>query len=65
MLLALIVGLPGRVGAARRLAVPAAGFIHIAVADLVPRPHRRLAVASQTLLILAGIGTIAGFRFGY
>jgi zinc and cadmium transporter len=50
------------------LAVSAASFIYIAVADLVPGLHRRTgarAVAGQTLLILAGIGTIAAFRFGH
>lgn len=50
------------------LAVSAASFIYIAVADLVPGLHRRTgarAVAVQTLLILAGIGTIALFRFGH
>ncbi|MCU0841742.1 MAG: ZIP family metal transporter [Thiobacillaceae bacterium] len=50
------------------LAVSAASFIYIAVADLVPGLHRRVgatAVACQTLLILAGIGTIALFRFGH
>jgi zinc and cadmium transporter len=49
------------------LAVSAASFIYIAVADLVPTLHRRSgarAFASQSLLILAGIGTIAFFRFG-
>ncbi|MDP2783418.1 MAG: ZIP family metal transporter [Sulfurimicrobium sp.] len=48
------------------LAISAASFIYIAVADLVPGLHRRTgarAVASQTLLILAGIGTIAFFHF--
>ncbi len=50
------------------LAVSAASVIYIAVADLVPSLHRRIgakALASQTLLILAGIGTIAFFRFGH
>ncbi|MEN6587337.1 MAG: ZIP family metal transporter [Sulfuricella sp.] len=50
------------------LAVSAASFIYIAVADLVPGLHRHTgagAVASQTLLILAGVGTIAFFRFGH
>lgn len=50
------------------LAVSAASFIYIAVADLVPGLHRRSglkAVLSQALLILAGIGTIALFRFGH
>ncbi len=50
------------------LAISAASFIYIAVADLVPGLHRRSglkAVLSQALLILAGIGTIALFRFGH
>ena len=50
------------------LAISAASFIYIAVADLVPGLHRRTgarAVISQTLLILAGIATIAFFRFGH
>lgn len=50
------------------LAISAASFIYIAVADLVPGLHRRTdlrAMAGQTLLILAGIGTIALFRFGH
>ncbi|MDP3483746.1 MAG: hypothetical protein Q8S05_10615 [Sulfuricella sp.] len=50
------------------LAISAASFIYIAVADLVPGRHRRTgakAVASQTLLILAGIGTITFFHFGH
>jgi len=50
------------------LAISAASFIYIAVADLVPGLHRRTgarAVVSQTLLILAGIATIAFFRFGH
>lgn len=48
------------------LALSAASFIYIAVADLVPGLHKRVglrAAASQTLLLLAGIGTIALFRF--
>jgi len=50
------------------LAVSAASFIYIAVADLVPSLHRRTgaeAVVKQAALILAGIGTIALFRFGH
>lgn len=50
------------------LAISAASFIYIAVADLVPSLHRRtgaMALVSQTLLILAGIATIAFFRFGH
>ncbi|MDP1831681.1 MAG: ZIP family metal transporter [Geothrix sp.] len=49
------------------LALSAASFIYIAVADLVPGLHRRTgakAVAGQTLLVLAGIATIALFRLG-
>lgn len=49
------------------LAISAASFIYIAVADLVPDLHHRTgakAVAAQTLLILAGIATIALFRYG-
>ena len=50
------------------LAVSAASFIYIAVADLVPGLHKRIglgATVSQVALILAGIGTIAFFRFGH
>lgn len=50
------------------LAASAASFIYIAVADLVPGLHRRTGAAAivvQTLLILAGIGTIALFRLGH
>lgn len=50
------------------LAISAASFIYIAIADLVPGLHRRSglkAMLSQGLLILAGIGTIALFRFGH
>lgn len=50
------------------LAVSAASFIYIAMADLVPTLHRRndgRAFAGQALLILAGIGTIALFRFAH
>ncbi|MBZ0096069.1 MAG: hypothetical protein K8H75_11980 [Sulfuricella sp.] len=46
----------------------AASFIYIAVADLMPGLHSRTGarvVASQTLLILAGVGTIAFFHFGH
>lgn len=44
------------------LALPAASFIYIALADLVPSLHRRIAPwqsAFQLALLLAGIGTIA------
>lgn len=50
------------------LSISAASFIYIAVADLVPGLHRHTgagAAAGQTLLILAGIATIAFFRFGH
>jgi zinc and cadmium transporter len=50
------------------LAISAASFIYIAIADLVPGLHRRTgarATVLQTLLILAGIGTIALFRFAH
>ncbi len=50
------------------LAISAASFIYIAVADLVPGLHRSTgarAVVTQTSLILAGIATIAFFRFGH
>jgi zinc and cadmium transporter len=68
--------LPGAViayfflGAAREavpfiLALSAASFIYIAIADLVPSLHRQSGLKSalaQFVLILAGIGTIAIFR---
>jgi zinc and cadmium transporter len=50
------------------LAISAASFIYIAVADLVPGLHRQTTLKSslgQVLLILAGIATIALFRFGH
>lgn len=50
------------------LAISAASFIYIAVADLVPGLHRHASLKSgitQVLLILAGIATIAWFRFGH
>jgi zinc and cadmium transporter len=50
------------------LAVSAASFIYIAIADLMPELHRKpglQAVFGQAALILAGIGTIAVFRFGH
>lgn len=50
------------------LAISAASFIYIAIADLVPGLHRRSGVKalfSQTLLLLAGIATISFFRFGH
>ena len=48
------------------LAVSAASFIYIATADLIPGLHRQLTLSAslrQFLLLLAGIGTIAFFRF--
>lgn len=48
------------------LAISAASFIYIALADLVPDTHKRLGIGTATrqiVLILLGIGTIACFRF--
>jgi zinc and cadmium transporter len=48
------------------LAISAASFIYIAIADLVPSMHRQIGLMSavqQLLLILAGIATIAYFQF--
>jgi zinc and cadmium transporter len=48
------------------LALSAASFIYIAMADLLPSLHQRLGLgtaARQIVLILLGIGTIAFFRF--
>jgi len=50
------------------LALSAASFIYIAAADLIPGLHRQTTVAAsalQLVLLLAGIGTIALFRFGH
>ncbi|HQS89350.1 ZIP family metal transporter, partial [Polaromonas sp.] len=50
------------------LAISAASFIYIAVADLVPSLHRHTALKSSLIqvgLILAGIATIAFFRIGH
>ena len=47
------------------LALSAASFIYIAIADLVPGLHRQVGlkpVITQLALILTGIGTIAAFR---
>lgn len=47
------------------LALSAASFIYIAIADLVPSLHRQAGLKSalrQIILVLAGIGTIAVFR---
>ena len=48
------------------LAISAASFIYIAIADLVPSMHRQIGLKSavqQLILILAGIATIAYFQF--
>jgi len=50
------------------LALSAASFIYIALADLIPGLHRQVTAAAslrQLVLLLAGIGTIALFRFGH
>jgi zinc and cadmium transporter len=50
------------------LALSAASFIYIALADLIPALHRQMAVADsllQLVLLLAGIGTIALMRLGH
>lgn len=50
------------------LALSAASFIYIAVADLVPTLHQRTgarATLLQLMLMLAGITTIALFRLGH
>lgn len=49
------------------LALSAASFIYIAVADLIPALHRQVTLAAslrQLVLLLAGIATIAFFHFG-
>jgi len=49
------------------LALSAASFIYIALADLIPGLHRQVTPAAslrQLALLAAGIGTIAIFRFG-
>lgn len=49
------------------LALSAASFIYIAVADLIPGLHRQTAFAAairQLILLLAGIATITFFHFG-
>ncbi|WP_342707113.1 ZIP family metal transporter [Nitrosomonas halophila] len=49
------------------LALSAASFIYIAVADLIPALHRQVTFAAslrQLVLLLAGIATIAFFHFG-
>lgn len=50
------------------LAISAASFIYIAVSDLVPGLHRQSSARAslrQVLLLGAGIGTIALFRFSH
>jgi zinc and cadmium transporter len=47
------------------LAVSAASFVYVAMADLVPHLHRQSGLRStvlQTTLVLAGIATIAALR---
>jgi zinc and cadmium transporter len=49
------------------MAVSAASFVYIAIADLVPSLHRHTGLGSsvrQLALMLAGIGTIALFHLG-
>ena len=49
------------------MALSAASFIYIAIADLIPNLHRRAALAQgirQSALMLAGIGTIVLFHLG-
>jgi zinc and cadmium transporter len=50
------------------LGLSAASFIYIAAADLIPHLHRQVtakAALRQFVLLIAGIGTIAFFRFGH
>ena len=50
------------------LALSAASFIYIALADLIPALHRRMTAVDSLLqlaLLLAGIGTIALLRLGH
>jgi zinc and cadmium transporter len=50
------------------LALSAASFIYIAIADLVPSLHRQAGLKPalrQLILVLAGIGTIAVFRLAH
>jgi zinc and cadmium transporter len=50
------------------LALSAASFIYIAIADLVPSLHRQVGLKAaliQLLLVIAGIGTIAFFRVAH
>ena len=49
------------------LAISAASFLYIAMADLIPLLHRQVNLLSafrQIALLLAGIGTIAMFHHG-
>jgi zinc and cadmium transporter len=49
------------------LAISAASFLYIAMADLIPLLHRQVSLLSsfrQIALLLAGIGTIAMFHHG-
>jgi len=50
------------------LAISAASFIYIAVADLIPGLHRDLTASAsllQLVLLLGGIGTVTLFNFGH
>jgi zinc and cadmium transporter len=50
------------------LALSAASFVYIALADLIPALHRRMTLTDslvQLALLLAGIGTIALMRLGH
>jgi zinc and cadmium transporter len=50
------------------LALSAASFIYIAIADLVPSLHRQVGLKAafiQLFLVIAGIGTIAFFRVAH
>jgi zinc and cadmium transporter len=50
------------------LALAAGGFIYIAAADLMPALHRRAdwrAAVTQTVVVLAGVATVAVMRHGH
>lgn len=50
------------------LALSAAGFLYIGLADLIPGLHRRIGSETgfvQFLLMLAGVGTVVALRFHY
>lgn len=50
------------------LAISAASFIYIAMADLIPLLHQKVSIrdsARQFILLLAGIGTILFFRLNH